>query len=251
MNTPNPLHPQGAFLEHRGRSQVRIAVFTILAVHVVLLGALLLQGCKRTAEPPLLADQTNVPPIVPPPIEPLPPGVSTPPTDTVTPPTPPVVVPPPPPVVPEPPTVAGTEHTVIKGDTFGKLAKHYKVSVKAIADANPGVDSTRLKIGQKLNIPAPSATAPTTPAAAAVGEEKTYTVKSGDNLLKISKAYGVTVKQLRAANNLKTDQIKVGQKLKIPAKTGAPAVPATPLETAPTATSLPPMAPTTLPSTNF
>jgi len=41
MNTPSPLIPQGALPNARGRSHIRIAVFTILAVHVVLLGALL------------------------------------------------------------------------------------------------------------------------------------------------------------------------------------------------------------------
>ena len=45
-----------------------------------------------------------------------------------------------------------------------------------------------------------------------------YTVKSGDSLYKIAKLNETTAKALRAANNLKTDQIKVGQKLKIPTK---------------------------------
>ena len=46
--------------------------------------------------------------------------------------------------------------------------------------------------------------------------------KSGDNLLKIAKANGTTVKALRSANALKTDRITVGQKLKLPAKASAP-----------------------------
>ena len=49
-----------------------------------------------------------------------------------------------------------------------------------------------------------------------------YTVRSGDTLMRIAKQHGVTVKALRSANSLRTDQIKVGQKLKIPAKNGAP-----------------------------
>ena len=48
-NTPNPLVPQGTFPSHR-KSHVRIAVFSILALHLILLEALLLQGCKRTAD---------------------------------------------------------------------------------------------------------------------------------------------------------------------------------------------------------
>jgi LysM repeat protein len=46
----------------------------------------------------------------------------------------------------------------------------------------------------------------------------------------------VTVKSLRSENNLTTDKIKVGQKLKIPAKASAPAAPAAPAP-APPATS--------------
>jgi hypothetical protein len=59
MNTPSPLVPQGTFLGKPGRSHIRIAVFTILAIHVVLLGALLLQGCKRTTAPVESAQATN------------------------------------------------------------------------------------------------------------------------------------------------------------------------------------------------
>src|SRR3954468_17718839 len=50
MNTPSPLIPQGALPTTRSRSHIRIAVFTILAVHLVLLFALLMAGCKKTAD---------------------------------------------------------------------------------------------------------------------------------------------------------------------------------------------------------
>jgi LysM repeat protein len=48
-------------------------------------------------------------------------------------------------------------------------------------------------------------------------------VKSGDSLTKIAKAHGTTVKAIKAENNLNTDHLKVGQKLKIPAKAEAAA----------------------------
>jgi len=44
-----------------------------------------------------------------------------------------------------------------------------------------------------------------------------HVVKSGENLTRIGKQYGVSVAALRAANNLKTDRINAGQKLKVPA----------------------------------
>ena len=47
--------------------------------------------------------------------------------------------------------------------------------------------------------------------------EQIYKVKSGDTLTTIAKHHGVSVRALRSANNLTTDKIKVGDKLKIPA----------------------------------
>jgi LysM repeat protein len=44
-------------------------------------------------------------------------------------------------------------------------------------------------------------------------------VQSGDTLIRIAAKYGTTAKELRLANNLKTDRIKVGQQLRIPSKT--------------------------------
>lgn len=54
----------------------------------------------------------------------------------------------------------GYEYIVEAGDNLGKIVKKYrdngiKVTQKAIEDANPDVNWTRLKIGQKLWVPAP------------------------------------------------------------------------------------------------
>lgn len=55
----------------------------------------------------------------------------------------------------------GYEYVVQAGDTLTRILKEYrdagiKVSQKAIEEANPGVDWNRLKIGQKIWIPAPA-----------------------------------------------------------------------------------------------
>lgn len=47
---------------------------------------------------------------------------------------------------------------------------------------------------------------------------KTHKVKAGENLYKIATRNGITVDQLKAANGLKNNDIKVGQTLKIPSK---------------------------------
>ena len=227
MNNDNPLIPQGSLFEEKAKSQARVkkAFFFALSASVLtLLIALIVQGCKR--------EQPQIPP------EPLAPEPTfdtnyTPVVDTNLPPpavdtniAPPIVDTAPP---PQPIPAATTEHTIAKGEYLSTIAKKYGVSLKAILEANPGVDPKRLQIGKKLNIPAPTAAAVSGSDAvlspAAVSDSmsaQTYPLKSGDNLTKIAPKLGVTLKALRSANNLKTDRIKVGDKLKIPVKAGAP-----------------------------
>ena len=70
MNTPNPLVPQGTFPD-KGKTQIRITVFAILAIHVMLLGVLLIAGCNKKTETDQPQDTTGVA-VPPPPIEPWP-----------------------------------------------------------------------------------------------------------------------------------------------------------------------------------
>ena len=222
MNNPNPFVPQGSLLEQKNktRSRVKVAVFCVVAINVLGLTALLMQGCKR--------EQTEAENNAPPVDTNMPPAVDTnlPPTVETNPPvTPPPVATPAPQAVPE---SAASEYVVVQGDNFSKIAKKFGVSVKAIEAANPGVEPTKLHIGQKLSIPAATGNAAATvPAgmasAGTTGGGEMYTVKSGDTLTKIARTYGTTVKAIESENNLTTTKIKVGDKLKIPAKTEAAA----------------------------
>lgn len=47
----------------------------------------------------------------------------------------------------------GKVHAIEKGDTLGKLADKYGVTLEAIVKANPGIEPTKLQIGQKVRIP--------------------------------------------------------------------------------------------------
>ena len=256
MNNPNPFVPKGSLLEQQSqrRSRLKLAVFCVLAVGVTSLVAVLIQGCKRekptdeTLNPPSLdtnsiATDTNLPPmneVSNPPVV-VPPAASN----------PPVVVPPLAQVAPVEPVapVAGSDYVVVKGDSLAKIAKKNGVTLKALEAANPGVVPTKLKINQKLTIPAggsPSANSATSPTTAG-GDlaTATYTVKSGDTLTKIAKRNGTTVKAIEAANGLSTTKIKVGQKLKIPSKgeaaaAAAPAAPVPVVDATP-APALPPV----------
>ena len=250
MNNQSPLIPQGSLSEqkNKGRTRVRIAVFVVLAIHGVGLMVLLMQGCQKPPEmPPPSAEPTNAPP---PFVEPTNPPPAA--TNVVVPPVqPPLAETSAPPVVP----TGAAEYVIVKGDILEKIAKKFHVSVKALTNANPGIEATKLKIGQKIHIPvaaipaaAPEAgAAPTSAASPSAGGEQTYSVKSGDTLSSIAKEKCTTIRALRAANSLKTDRITVGQKLKIPAKASLPASPpAAPTEpasgTSTSAPSLPPSA---------
>jgi LysM repeat protein len=227
MNNPNPFVPQGSLLEQQSkrRSRLKLAVFCVLAVGVAGLSAMLIQGCKR--EQPAEGDNstptidTNTPAIT---------DTNAPTIDTNAPVVPPVATNLPVAVTP-PVETAGAEYVVVKGDTLGKIAKKNGVTVKALEAANPGVVPTKLKVGQKLTLPAGGSSAPTAAAdatgASAGGE--VYTIKSGDTLTKIAHSHGTTVKAIEAANSgLDPNHIKVGQKLTIPSKAeaAAPAAPA-------------------------
>ena len=48
------------------------------------------------------------------------------------------------------------------------------------------------------------------------GKYKEYTVKSGDSLYLIAQAFGSTIQKIKEANSLKSDNLKIGQKLMIP-----------------------------------
>ncbi len=116
-----------------------------------------------------------------------------------------------------PPPPAPTDYTIVTGDSFSKLATRFHVSVSALMAANPGVEPTRLQPGKKIKIPPPAPVATTTtPPPAPTNGDTIYSVKSGDSLSKIASDFHTSVKALRAANNLKTDSIRVGQKLTIP-----------------------------------
>ena len=265
MKQPNPLLPQGTFeSQARGKSHVRIAVFTILAVHVVVLGALLIQGCKRTDDKDTAAaaptnDMASIPPFAGS-NEVVVPGTGAPPitsslpaTAALAPTSPPIAVP----AIPSIPSVPSaidaplvTEHTVVKGDSFATIAPKYGVTVKAIEAANPTVDPKKLQVGQKIKIPAKTAAVShaATVATMAPGDAgDLYAVKSGDTLGKIATAHGTTVKSIQKLNNLTTTQIKVGQKLKMPAHAAAPAT-ATPIPGGATPSTAPPAVPSPAPA---
>ena len=113
-----------------------------------------------------------------------------------------------------------TIHTVKSGETLGKIAQKYKCSVTDLKRWN-NLKSTTIKVGQKLKVYPPENQSVTTNNSSNNNNSSsssgttTYTVKSGDSLWSIAKKYNVTVDHIKRLNNLKSNDIKVGQKLKL------------------------------------
>jgi len=106
---------------------------------------------------------------------------------------------------------AKTIYTVRNGDTLGHIAQRHGVSTAELRRANR-LSSDLIGVGQKLNIPGQGAV---TTAVAPAGNP--YLVKSGDTLGAIARAHGISVGDLKRANNLSSDVIRIGQTLHTPA----------------------------------
>lgn len=131
-------------------------------------------------------------------------------------------------------------HKVAKGETFYSIARDYKIDVKDLMNANKGV--TSLKTGQIIQVPvAENFVAPAkqteetvketdepteqTEEPKPVAQEKAvakstsqsgnlfHTVKKGETLSAIARKYNVPASEIAALNNLKKNQINIGQKL--------------------------------------
>lgn len=122
------------------------------------------------------------------------------------------------------PVADQTVYVVRTGDTLGRIAARFGVSVSALAKANGIANPNRIYIGQRLVIPgaggSPSAPAPSpAPATSSI-----HIVQPGDTLSKIAVRYRTTVAALAAANGLANpDRIWIGQRLRISGGGATPA----------------------------
>jgi membrane-bound lytic murein transglycosylase D len=97
-------------------------------------------------------------------------------------------------------------HRVQRGESLSVIARRHGVSVAALRQAN-GLRSDRIIAGQTLRIPAGGTT---------TRVATNHQVRQGENLTVIARRHGVTVNDLRQANDLRGDRIRAGQTLRIP-----------------------------------
>lgn len=116
-------------------------------------------------------------------------------------------------------------YRVRRGDSLGSIARRYHVTTAQIKEWN-GLRSNMIHPGQKLVIrtgakasvsAAKSGTSSKKKSSTRQHSARYYTVKRGDTLSGIAAKYkGVTVTQIKRANNLRSNNIRPGQRLLIP-----------------------------------
>ncbi len=99
-------------------------------------------------------------------------------------------------------------YIVKKGDSLYSIARQYNTTVEELMRLN-NLTSSSLSIGQQLKVPA-EVNPPIT------DNYIINTVKAGDSLYSIERQYNTTVNELMDYNNLTTNLLSVGQKLKVP-----------------------------------
>lgn len=93
-------------------------------------------------------------------------------------------------------------YIVKSGDNLYKIAQQNNTTVGELMTLN-NLSTTALSIGQILKLPV------------AFDTQEFYIVKSGDSLYKIAQQYNTTVDELIKLNDLSSNLLSIGQKIKI------------------------------------
>ncbi|WP_035670469.1 peptidoglycan endopeptidase [Flavobacterium sp. 83] len=131
------------------------------------------------------------------------------------------------------------EHEVLAKETLYGIAKQYGVTVKELNEANPSIETSGLKIGQKLEIPGNATsseiavvtqTKKSSPKTAVpietqitetenpITEVTSIEVLPKESKYSIARKYGITIKELDKVNpTIGVKSLRVGQKINVPA----------------------------------
>ncbi|MGD8898087.1 MAG: LysM peptidoglycan-binding domain-containing protein [Acidobacteriota bacterium] len=112
-----------------------------------------------------------------------------------------------------PPQTRYVIHRVRRGQTLSVIARRYGTSVRAIMLTNNLRSANRIREGQRLRIPVRGSGAVRRTSRTAVNG--VHTVRRGESLGAIARAYGTTVSRLKRDNNLSSDVIYPGQRLRV------------------------------------
>jgi N-acetylmuramoyl-L-alanine amidase len=99
-----------------------------------------------------------------------------------------------------PAIVAATTYIVRPGDTLSEIAVRHGTTVQALVHANDISDPNLIRVGQLLHIPDTSVGLPGY--TVSHSDTESYTVRAGDGLFRIARAYGVDPTTLARANGI-------------------------------------------------
>lgn len=105
-------------------------------------------------------------------------------------------------------------YIVKKGETLGHIAERYGIRAQDIRNWN-GLYGSLIKVGQELIIYPDKKNEKKVSNNTITSKERYYRVKRGDSLIKIAKNLRVSVKDLKKWNDLRSNRIYRGQRLKI------------------------------------
>jgi membrane-bound lytic murein transglycosylase D len=112
-----------------------------------------------------------------------------------------------------PPQTQYVVHRVRRGQTLSVIAGRYGTSVRAIMLANNLRSANRIREGQRLRIPVSGSGSVRRVSRTAV--DGVHTVRRGETLGAIARAYGTTVSQIQRDNGLSSTTIYPGQDLRV------------------------------------
>jgi LysM repeat protein len=109
-------------------------------------------------------------------------------------------------------------HLVEKGQTLYAISKKYAVPLEAISNANPGISSSGIKIGQTLRIPVSEMDKREFKKSEVEIEGDTilHTVVKKETLYSISKKYSLSIQEIAEINPQINTGLQPGMQLKIP-----------------------------------
>lgn len=94
-------------------------------------------------------------------------------------------------------------YKVVAGDSLYSIANKYNTTVAELKKLN-NLSNNNLSIGQVLIIPSSTVS------------NNTYKVLNGDTLYSIARKYNISVDELKSLNNLSSNNLSIGQILKVP-----------------------------------
>ena len=106
---------------------------------------------------------------------------------------------------------------VKQGDTLYRIAYNHGISLTSLLSINGLSETSTIRPGQQLVVSGAAKTTTTTSAKTVSYSTgaSTHTVQAGDTLFRIAKNNRLTLSELKALNGLTSNNIRVGQVLKV------------------------------------